>query len=64
MVDSAWMNLLYVYDDHLGSGCHRFIYFNEKSLLNRAVIMSSRVFYIDSYENLKIGSVGSMMLIP
>ena len=51
------MNLLYVYDDHLGSGCHRFIYFNEKSLLNRAVIMSSRVFYIDSYENLKIGSV-------
>ena len=64
MVDSAWMNLLYVYDDHLSSGCHRFIYFNEKPLLNRAVIMSSRVFYIDSYENLKIGSVGSLMLIP
>jgi len=53
-----------MYNDRLGGGCDRFIYFNEKSLLNRAVIRSSRVFYIDSYENLKMASVGSLMFMP
>jgi len=64
LVDSTWMNLLYMNDNRLDGVCDRFIYFDEKSLLNRVVIMSSRVFYVDSYENLKITSVGSLMFIP